>query len=162
MFQWSGGAFNGAVLNGNALTISGTNEVLLTGTMTNSGLVRHLGTGNLGSMRVQARVLRTWRLPCTAWSPARPFMGSIALLPTFQDNFGAFIKTNDPGNAVIPATFNNFGGLVDIESGTLSLANSGAIPNATLMVAGGSALDLTGGKSPTWAGADDRHWQWRR
>ncbi|MGO9201638.1 MAG: LamG-like jellyroll fold domain-containing protein [Limisphaerales bacterium] len=152
MFQWSGGAFNGAVLNGNALTISGTNEVLLTGTMTNSGLVRHLGTGNLGlnagtGSRFENLAPATYRLE----SSAAIYGFNCCSLATF-DNFGAFIKTNDPGNAVISATFNNFGGLVDIESGTLSLANSGASSNATLMVAGGSALDLTGGKSPTWAG----------
>ena len=44
MFQWSGGTFQGAVVNSNSLAISGTNDVLLTGTITNSGLVRHSGT----------------------------------------------------------------------------------------------------------------------
>ena len=41
---------------------------------------------------------------------------------------------------------------MDVDSGTLALANNGSSSNSTFMVVAGSTLDITGGQGPTWAG----------
>ena len=48
--------------------------------------------------------------------------------------------------------FNNQGGTVEVDSGTLSLNGGGSSSNGLFNVAAGAVLDLTGGNSPTWAG----------
>ena len=46
--------------------------------------------------------------------------------------------TNDSS---ISVTFNNLGGSIEVDTGTLTLANSGTSLNGTFIVAAGAALD---------------------
>ncbi len=152
MFQWTGGTFNGLVLNNNALAISGAGGVLLSGTISNAGVVHHLGAGNFGlnsapGSHFENLAAGTYRLE----SAADIYVSSCCSPVTF-DNFGAFIKTVSSSNSVISVPFNNLGGLVDVEPGLLTLANSGSSSNGTFTVATGAMLDITGGQSPNWAG----------
>jgi hypothetical protein len=68
------------------------------------------------------------------------------------DNYGSFIKIGGTNNSAISAVFNNWGGLLDVETGSLTLANNGSSSNGQFVVAAGAALDITGGASPTWSG----------
>ncbi len=152
MFQWTGGTFNGLVLNNNALAISGAGGVLLSGTISNSGVVHHLGAGNFGlssaaGSHFENLAAGTYRLE----SAADIYISSCCSPATF-DNFGAFIKTVSSSNSAISVTFNNLGGLVDVETGSLTMANSGSSSNGTFTIATGALLDITGGQSPNWAG----------
>ncbi len=71
--------------------------------------------------------------------------------PWFFDNFGTLRKSG-PGASAVSAYFNNLGGPVDVQNGTLVLNNNGASSNGVFTVAAGAAVDLTGGQNPTWAG----------
>ena len=67
-------------------------------------------------------------------------------------NSGLVRKIAGANNSSISVAFNNLGGSIEVDTGTLALANSGSSLNGAFTVAAGAALDLTGGKSPTWAG----------
>jgi hypothetical protein len=77
--------------------------------------------------------------------------------PEYFDNYGTFRQAGGTASSAInQVQFNNFG-LLDVETGNLTLANSGSSSNATYTVAAGSVLDITGGQSPTWAGTMTGH-----
>lgn len=153
LFQWTGGSFNGTVINTNVLTISGGGDVRAIGSFLNSGLLRHTGTGGLAlsaqgpGTRFQNLADGTYQLD----GSGRIFP-SDCCGPVNFDNFGAFIKLGGPSNAVVSVAFNNLGGLVDVESGTLTLANNGTSSGGVFIAAANAALDITGGQSPTWSG----------
>ena len=71
---------------------------------------------------------------------------------TVFDNSGLFQKTGGSGDSVISAIFNDLGGTINVQTGTLTLANNGTTTDGTFDVAAGATLDVTGGSSPTWAG----------
>jgi RHS repeat-associated protein len=66
-------------------------------------------------------------------------------------NLGLFEKTAGSGSSGIGVPFNNQGGTVDAESGTLVL-NSGTSTGGTYDANGSGVIDLTGGASPTFTG----------
>ena len=61
-------------------------------------------------------------------------------------------KSSGTGVSTIGVLYYNYGGTIQVDSGTLSLAFGGSSSNGTFNVASGAVLDLTGGSSPTWAG----------
>jgi hypothetical protein len=119
----------------------------------NLNLVRHNGTGPLNlkqSARFENLATGTYDLE----SDSGLFTDDYG--PQYFDNFGTLRKSGGTGNSTISSIlFNNLGGVVDVQSGTLTLANNGSSSNGTFTVAAGAVLDLTGGQSPTWAGLMD-------
>ena len=63
-------------------------------------------------------------------------------------------KSAGTGNSVISATFNNWGGTIEVDSGQVTLAGGGTSSNGTFNVAAGAVLDLTGNSANTtyWSG----------
>ena len=153
LFQWTGGTFNGTVINTNVLTISGGGDVRAIGSFLNSGLLRHTGVGGLAlsqqgpGTRFQNLTNGTYQL-----EDSGRIFPSDCCGPVNFDNFGSFIKLGAPSNAVVSVAFNNLGGLVDVESGTLTLANNGSSSGGAFIAAANAVLDITGGGSPTWSG----------
>src|ERR1035438_5937603 len=61
-------------------------------------------------------------------------------------------KSGGTNTSAIGASFNNQGGVVQVDSGTLTLYGGGTSSNGVFNVASGAVLDLTGGSAPTWSG----------
>src|ERR1019366_1892294 len=71
--------------------------------------------------------------------------------PVFS-NQGLVWKSGGTNTSAIGASFNNQGGVVQVDSGTLYLSGGGTSSNGVFNVASGAVLDLTGGSGPTWSG----------
>ena len=67
-------------------------------------------------------------------------------------NQGRVWKSGGTNYSAIGITFNNQGGELQVDQGTLYLDGGGNSSNGVFNVAFGARLDLTGGNSPTWAG----------
>jgi hypothetical protein len=71
--------------------------------------------------------------------------------PVFS-NQGLIWKSGGTNDSAIGISFNNQGGGLQVDSGTLTLNGGGTSSNSVFNVAFGATLDLTGGSSPIWAG----------
>ena len=70
------------------------------------------------------------------------------------DNYGLVQKSGGTGTSVLAGyrgTFNNYGGTIEVDSGTLVLGQGYSSSNGTFNVAAGAVCDLTGGQSPQWS-----------
>ena len=79
--------------------------------------------------------------------------------PPIFVNSGLVRKSSGLGMAVIGVVpgyiglaFDNSGGTVEVNSGTLVLNGGGSSVDGTFNVSAGAVLDLTGGGGPTWSG----------
>ncbi len=150
-FQWSGGNLGGTILNNNEVTVSGSSDVVLLRqtTFNNVGLLRHSSTGRVNlylNAQFENLASGTYDLESDGGLITTDYN------PQNFDNFGMFRKSGGTNVSTISISFNNHNGSIEVDSGTLTLANSGSSSNGTFTVAAGSALDLTGGQSPTWSG----------
>jgi hypothetical protein len=155
LFQWTGGTLSGLnpLTNSGTMEVSTTNSVRLLGILDNSGLLHHSGAGNL-AFSEEGSGTRFENLPSAVyWLESDASLAVVdCCSPTFFDNYGVFRKSGGTGNSVISPAFNNLGGTIAVESGTLTLANNGSSSNGTLNVSSGATLDITGGGQPAWAG----------
>ena len=78
--------------------------------------------------------------------------------PVFN-NYGLVRKSRGAGTSSIGAMagdpnlpFNNLGGTVAVDNGTLVLNGGGSSAGGTFSVAAGAVLDVTGGSGVTWSG----------
>jgi hypothetical protein len=154
LFQWTGGtiAGTGPITNSGALALSGASDLTMQrgAQLNNAGLVRHRSGGRLDLLQ-HARLENLSSGSYDLESDVGLFSSDAG--PQVFDNFGMLRKSGGSSNSVISQVlFNNLGGVVDVESGTLTLANNGSSSNGTFTVASGAVLDLTGGQGPTWAG----------
>ncbi len=155
LFQWSGGSWAGSATNLNVVSLTGTNASGNTGIMPrnaaffNAGLVRHSGISRLD---IQQRGLFANLAGGTYDFENDGGIFSDDYPPQNFNNYGTLRKSAGTNTSVISIAFNNVGGMVDVESGSLSLANSGSSTNASYMVGPGAALDITGGQNPSWSG----------
>ncbi|MGA2656274.1 MAG: LamG-like jellyroll fold domain-containing protein [Verrucomicrobiota bacterium] len=152
MFQWSGGTFNGGVLNSNAVATSGTNDVFLSGAFSNAGLFRHTGSGRLVFYASPGALFRNLPGATYEMDTDTAFYAYGCCSPTIFENDGVLRKIGGASNTVITAAFNNLGGAVEVDSGLLTLANNGTSTGGAFTVAAGASVDLTGGAQPTWSG----------
>jgi hypothetical protein len=157
LFQWDGGTLQGAITNSGIVTISSTNVSTLTGgntTFVNLGTVQQTGSGSflVGGFGVDAYFLNE---PGAAYQFATDnVIGNDApgnSNPVFA-NQGLVWKSGGTNYSAIGIAFNNQGGVVKVDSGTLHLSGGGTSSNGVFNVASGAVLDLTGGNSPTWSG----------
>ena len=153
-WQWSGGAISAAApfVNAGFLTINPTNRVGLSGLMYNEGAVLH-PAGEL-DLSPGARFNNLGSGTYDLAGPVRIVQNACCALAEFN-NYGRLVKSGSESNAVIAAIFNNLGGIIEVGSGTLALANRGSSSNGFFNVSAGATLDLTGGQDPTWAGRID-------
>jgi hypothetical protein len=149
LFQWTGGSFNGTVTNLNQIALSGGR---LAGGFYNSGLFRHLfGDFNLS---LSGNGSQFYNLPTGEYrfeSDATIGQADCCGPATFN-NLGLVRKTGGTNTTTISIAFNNLGGLVRVDTGTLILANSGVSSGSVFTAAANTVLDVTGGQSPTWSG----------
>jgi hypothetical protein len=161
LFQWEGGTLEGTIINNALVTISGTNASTLTGynaTFINQGTVRQVGSGGSQMQTFDGNIFFINELGGTY-----EFASDSSLLfnysqvgygasPSPFTNYGLVWKSAGTGVSAISLSFNNLGGVVQVDSGTLVLDGGGGSSNGDFEIASGAVLDLTGGSAPTWAG----------
>ena len=155
LFEWSGGTLAGTITNEGSVTLGGTNDSYLgnRSVFRNAGTIQHAGSGGLGfnengggTTILDNLTSGVYQFLSDGMVYANGCCGALEF-----DNQGLVWKSGGSGSAVIGIAFNNQGGAIRVDSGTLVL-NTGSSSNGTFTVGVGAAVDLTGGGSPTWAG----------
>src|ERR1017187_1449172 len=157
LFQWDGGTLQGIITNRGIVTLSSTNSSLLTGANTifyNQATVQQVGSGSFLVGGFNQNVYFN-NGPGAIYQFAadnvigNEYPGNSS--PVFT-NQGLVWKSGGTNYSAIGITFNNQGGMVKVDSGTLYLNGGGTSSNGVFNVASGAVLDLTGGSGPTWSG----------
>ena len=165
--QWTTGG--GVDLVGNTLTNAGTIDLTnpstslplyannnftgggaanLGGTLNNIGTIVQQGAG---SLQLFDSVILSNRGVYQFTTDSSVLFGNDA--PTFVNTAtGTVKKTTTTGTSSFTVPFNNQGGIVDAESGTLRLAAGGISTGGTYNANGSGTIDLTGGSNPTFTG----------
>jgi protocatechuate 3,4-dioxygenase beta subunit len=148
LFDWTGGGFNFAAAgttlsNTGAITIDGTGgppALAGGGTLSNRGTITVSGTAGFsvpGALTNQAG----GTLELTSGAGIGGGLGTGIL-----NNLGTVEESAPSGTtSVLQITFNNQGGTIDVQSGTLAVAGGGTSTGATFQVAQGATLRLDGG-----------------
>src|ERR1039458_1598958 len=157
LFQWDGGTLQGIITNRGIVTLSSTNSSLLTGANTifyNQATVQQVGSGSFLVGGYNQNVYFN-NGPGAIYQFAadnvigNEYPGNSS--PVFS-NQGLVWKSGGTNTSAIGASFNNQGGVVQVDSGNLTLYGGGTSSNGVFNVASGAVLDLTGGSGPTWSG----------
>jgi hypothetical protein len=161
LFKWDGGTLVGSITNSDSITVSGTNVSTLTGgntTFVNEGTVIQTGSGGTimgtagGNVYFDNEPGATYQFisdSSIAWG--LNFYGQTSLSVPFS-NQGLVWKSAGTNATVIATAFNNLGGTVEVDSGTVILSGGGTSSNGVFTVANGAVLDLTGSNSPVYTG----------
>jgi hypothetical protein len=161
LFQWNGGTLQGIITNNDIVTVSGTNISTLTGantTFVNNGTVVQTGSGGTimgtagNNVYFDNEPGATYQFASdssVAWG--LNFYGQTSLSVPFS-NQGLVWKSAGTSTSTLATAFNNLGGTVKVDSGTLILSGGGTSSNGVFTIANGAVLDLTGGNSPVYAG----------
>ena len=148
----------GTLIGGNPLTnagvldVSTTNGVFLGNQLNNAGLLLHSGPGNLELNSGSAAQFENLAQGTYMLATDGGIIPDGCCSATVFDNYGLFEKSGGTGDSVISVSFNDPGGTVSVQSGTLTLASGGTMSNGTLSVVAGATLDVTGGSRPAWTG----------
>jgi hypothetical protein len=148
---WNGGCLRGPLLQVGSLTLGGTNIVGDSGYLSNQGTVYQATNATLNlafSSTFVNQAGGTYDLE----GDGGMVNDSAYWYWTSFNNYGLLRKSSGTGVSTIGVLYYNYGGTIQVDSGTLSLAFGGSSSNGTFNVASGAVLDLTGGSSPTWAG----------
>ncbi len=158
MFEWQSGTISGnGLANSGTITISAAANVSLNGRLTNSGTINHTGIGNLVLVgTITNDVNATYDFQNDAGLFGIPGAN-------FLNNSGTIKKTGGSGLSTIgmpipnsndsSLNFNNTGGTLDGQSGTLQLlATSGASTGGMFNAATGAVLDLVPNRGARFAG----------
>src|ERR1035438_3827899 len=157
LFQWDGGTLQGTITNTGLVTLSSTNSSLLTGANTifyNQATVQQVGSGSFLVGGYNQNVYFN-NGPGAIYQFAadnvvgNDYPGNSG--PVFS-NQGLVWKSGGTNYSGIQIAFNNQGGAIKVDSGTLYLSGGGTSSNGVFNVASGAVLDLTGGSAPTWSG----------
>jgi len=149
MFQWTGGTLgNGSSFtNLGVITAAGGGTKTLCATVYNPGTLAVSGTGGLavsgnplGTINNLAGGIVDIRLDADVTG------GGVGII----NNRGLFRKSGGTGISIISAAFNNLGGTIEVDSGTLSLTADGTSTNGTFNVSAGAVLNLLAGNSGQW------------
>jgi len=154
MFWFTGGVLNGR--NGEAITNTGFVNVLAAAvpsnapeffqTFYNDGSVIQTNNGTV--------VINSTSWPIENRAAGKYLFQSDGALTNGElDNWGTLEKIGGTGTTTIASVFNNYGGTIKVDSGTLSLPGGNYLQDCLFSVASGANCDLTGGNSPTGYGS---------
>jgi hypothetical protein len=149
MFQWTGGklgAYGLAATNLGAINLAGDAPKELLAVLNNRGTLNYGGSGGLdinGSNGGRLNNLGSGTVNLQSDA-------SITDGPIY--NWGLFHKSGGTGTSMVLGPFNNLGGTIQVDTGTLTLAWAGISSNGTFNVSAGAVLDLTGGSGPHYQG----------
>jgi hypothetical protein len=153
LFQWTGGTLSGTTINSNAVTVAGSGSVYVGGVFYNYGLMHHTNTATL---HIGAGPDTTFANQAGGIYNLEGDGGFFSGGNASFNNHGLLRKSGGNGTSSFGfnngVAFNNVNGVIEVDSGTLSLNSNGSSSNGTFSVASEAVLDLTGGQGPTWAG----------
>ena len=145
MFQFGGSAVingGGVVTNVNHVTVANGDPNLNTVTLLNNGTITH-GNARLdfeGGGKLINSAGAVYDLNYTGSGAYFGALGGAGI-----DNAGTFRRSNINAATMGNTTFNNLpGGVLDVTAGTLALDGPGAWQGATITVAAGATLDISG------------------
>jgi hypothetical protein len=150
-FYWRGGTFGWTCVNQGLMILDGTTTRETTGAVENQGTIRHTGTGAFwlhGDPHYRYLFNRAGALYDVQADGTLVTGGSYG---RFQ-NAGLVRKSAGSGGTVFNCAFENQGGTIEVQTGSLILQNTGTSSNGTFNVAAGATLDLTGGATATYCG----------
>ena len=136
MFQWSGGVFqNGPVTNAGVLNL--TNSTGLQAPLYNNGTMILADNSSFGLSAGGGNIVHNNA------GGIFNIQGNSSITDSGHSivNSGLFLKSVGAGVAQITPFFNNYGGKVEVDAGTMAL-NGIYITNATFVVSNGATLDL--------------------
>jgi hypothetical protein len=147
-FWWTGGNLGQDGQGNSTFTNAGAMTVFTAGgpffslaTLYNEGLIVETNAGALAGGVLENEASGTWE-----------FAGDGGIGPTSDFiNYGLVLKSSGTGNSVINNSYNQ-GGIVEADTGTMTLAGNRSSSNGTFIVGTDAVVDLTGGDQPTWAG----------
>jgi hypothetical protein len=153
--NWTGGTINGpstvTVPKGATMAISPGNnpqEVLDHSTLDNAGTATWSGSAIFLADGAVLDNQAGATFTVQANSPIENLQGAAGSIT----NAGTFIKNTATGTTLIGVAFNNTGGTVNAQTGTIELAGGGTDTGGTLSASRGATLDLTGGSTVTMTG----------
>jgi len=160
VFHWTGGAINGTITNVGTVELAGTNLSVLVGnptTFINQGFVEETASGGLEINTCSGNPISLYNeAGATYQFTTDSQIIQVCTGTGFFQNQGLVWKSGGNNTTTIAVPFDNLGGAIQVDSGTLVLSTGGygegSSSNGTFTVASGAALDLTGGSTPTWAG----------
>ena len=137
---WSSGTLTGSVTNAGTLTISSGNSKFLDGTLTNAGTVAVSGGGVIYANADNAAIVNQAGATFDFQADATLYDNGHAGLSFV--NAGTLEKSAGTRTSEIDFPVSNTGAVVNVASGTLSLAGGGAFSGTTTLT---GALTLTSG-----------------
>jgi hypothetical protein len=137
-FWWTGGAINNgsasAMTNLNAITIWATNSPSFVAALYNQGTVQQTNAGNFSVYVFVNQPSGTYE-----------FDGDGGITGPYFSNFGLLRKRTGTGTSVVSSTLNNYGGTIEVDSGTLSVPGGFSSGAGTLTIAlGGNGTGQCG------------------
>ena len=121
----------------------------LGGTLSNTGTIVQQGAG---SLEMYDNTILSNQGTYQFAADSNILYGSFAPNSFVNTAAGIVKKIASTGTSSIEVPFDNQGGTVDAESGTLTLADGGTSTGGTYIANGTGVVDLTGGSSPTFTG----------
>jgi hypothetical protein len=148
--QWQGAGINlgrGGFVNNGTLTIGGFGAGLGgPGTFTNNGTIT-LNIEDRFTVGGGASLRNTGTFNLESDAIVDP-SGDVGFL-----NTGTVQKTGGTGTSTIQGTFNNDGGAINVQTGTLDLGGTGLLNGGSFAVTLGATLDLAGSATGTFTGS---------
>jgi hypothetical protein len=147
---WTNGTLSGPLAQLGTLTLLGKNGLNTGSSLTNQGTIHEMGAGDLHPF--ESTIVN---LPGATYDFAGDGVienGLTADLESFI-NEGRLLKSSGVNTSSISIDIVNNNGTIEVDSGTLTLANAGSVPastNGTFIVAQGATLNLAG--PPPWTG----------
>jgi hypothetical protein len=148
-FTWTSGNIvgPGALTNTGLFSISGISvKDFTSGTFNNAGTVTWTGRGQIRGGGTQVAVFNnlagaTFNIRDNSSWAGSAFGGT----PTAFNNSGTVVKSDSSGTATLSVRFNNTGGTIDVQSGTLALTLGGNGTSGIFTAANGANLNFSGG-----------------
>jgi hypothetical protein len=142
--QWTGGSFfpnssGTTIASTGTVSVSGAQPTTLLNPLINTGMVI-IGAG--AGLAFNEGNLTNQSTGTVDFQSDAGFSGTGSFI-----NAGTLTKSAGTGTSIIGVFFQNQGGTIDANSGTLSIAGGGSSTGGTLNAMTGGTLDLTGGSS---------------
>ncbi len=139
MFQWTGGSMKGAFTNSGVINITNYAPQLYRGIIYNNNLINLADNSSLDFFSPGGAGPAVYNEATSTFN----IQGNSSLTTgsgAFY-NYGLLLKSAGAGASQITPFFNNYGGTVEVDAGTMAL-NGIYITNATFVVSNGATLDL--------------------
>ncbi|HQX51029.1 MAG TPA: CARDB domain-containing protein, partial [Planctomycetaceae bacterium] len=148
LLQWSGGTFFSQPLtNTGVITLWGSDVKDLNNQLINTGTIIHSGTGDLvlggGTVNNQASGLYDFRANVQIIGNSGTLNNS-GILRKSAGSGESRLGTPDPNPGNSSFNFNNTGGTIDVQHGTINLASGGISTGGVFNAAAGGVLKITG------------------